>query len=85
MEVNVMAFADRIWWRLTLRQNAVLILVAWLALVLLRNVLMPVGQLRPVSTVTPGAGSTLTIPFRKAIHHDRHVARKAGPIIPPPG
>jgi hypothetical protein len=80
-----MAFADRIWWRLTLRQNAVLILVAWLALVLLRNVLMPVGQLRPVSTVTPGAGSTLTIPFRKAIHHDRHVARQAGQIMPPPG
>ena len=52
------------WWRLTLRQKAVLVAVALLALVPIRYALMPVGELRPVSTVTPGAGSTLIIPSR---------------------
>jgi hypothetical protein len=69
------------WWRLTLRQKAVLVVVAWLALVLIQDVLMPVGQLRPVSTLTPGAARRLIIPSRIAVGHHRHTARKAEPPL----
>jgi hypothetical protein len=34
----------------------VLVVVAWLLLALIRNVLMPAGQLRPVAAVAPSAG-----------------------------
>ena len=61
-----------------------LVVVVWLALALSRYALMPVGELRPVSTVTPGAGSTLIIPSRTVVRHYRRAARKAG-AAPPPG
>jgi hypothetical protein len=49
-----------------------MVLAAWLLLVLIRNVLMPAGQLRPVAAVKPGAASTLIIPSRIAVRHHRH-------------
>jgi hypothetical protein len=68
------------WWRRrTLRQKAVMVLAACLLLALIRNVLMPVGQLLPVATVKPGAGNTEVIPSRSAVRHHRHAARKIGP------
>src|ERR1700761_8045838 len=67
------------WWRLTLRQKAVLVVVAWLALALIRYALVPAGQLRPVSIVTPDAGSTLIMPSRTVVRHHRYGARTAGP------
>jgi hypothetical protein len=74
----------RWWWRLTLRQKAVLVLAAWLALVLIRDALVPAGVIRQVSGVPASSGDTLIIPSKSkmATHHHRHMARKT---LPPPG
>jgi hypothetical protein len=61
-----------------LRQKAVMVLVAWLVLALIRAALMPGGQLEPVAAVKRGAAGALIVPSRSVVRHHRRTARKQG-------